>query len=421
MIIDFSVKNFRSIAEKITLSLIAGKGNELENNIFSLEEPTKLNLLRSAVIYGPNAAGKSNIIQAITTMAEMVIGSATGSKASDSIDVTPFKLDSSLTQEPSEFEINFIADDVRFQYGFSATEERIHEEWLYAFPKARPQKWFIRVWDNDEQAYKWDLGSSLLGEKQIWVKSTRDNALFLSTAIQLNSKQLKPIHEWFYNKFKFTSLKGWDHEYSAKQCLDSSKEIVLGFLKAADVGIDDILVTKEKFNPNELPDDMPDALRQLFIDSMQGEDQYKVKTLHKDKSGNLIPFNLDDESQGTRKIFSFAGPLAHSLMAGNVLFIDELNDNLHPKLVEFIVSLFHSPNVNHKGAQLIFTTHETSILNQDIFRRDQVWFVEKNKHQSTHLFPLSDFSPRKGRENLEASYLDGRYGALPIIGRWENK
>lgn len=420
MIIDFSVKNFRSIAEKVTLSLIAGKGNELEQNVYSLEEPTKLNLLRSAVIYGPNAAGKSNIIQAITTMADMIVESATGSKASDLIDVTPFKLDSSLTKQPSEFEIDFIVEGVRYQYGFSATAERIYEEWLYAFPKSRPQKWFIRVWDIEEQDYKWDFGSSLLGEKQIWVKSTRENALFLSTAIQLNSKQLKPIHEWFYNKFKFTALKGWDHEYSAKQCLDEKKDIVLSFLQAADVGIDDILVTKEKFNPNDLPDDMPDALKQLFVDSMQGQDEYKVKTLHKDEAGNLIPFNLQDESQGTRKIFSFAGPLAHSLLTGNVLFIDELNDNLHPKLVEFIVSLFHSPKVNHKGAQLIFTTHETSILNQDIFRRDQVWFVEKDKKRSTQLFPLSDFSPRKGRENLEASYLDGRYGALPIIGRWEN-
>lgn len=419
MLIEFSVQNYKSISERQTLSLVASKQDELQGNIYSIEEPKSLELLKSAVIYGPNAAGKSNIIKAITSMSSFIVTSATDYKSGDKIDVAPFRLDSKKIKEPSEFEIHFISEGVRYQYGFSATEDFIHDEWLFAFPKGRSQKWFVRLWNEEKQIHEWDLGPSLTGEKQTWLKSTRPNALFLSTAVQLNSVQLKPVYDWFYYKVKFTELSGWDHEFSAKQCLNDKKDEILNFLKAADVGIDDIHVTKEKFNPNDIPEEMPAPIRELVIKNMQGKEEYVVKTLHKNECGDSIPFDLEDESQGTRKIFSFAGPLSHSLETGNVLFIDELNDNLHPKLVEFIVRLFHNPEINQKGAQLIFTTHETTILNQDVFRRDQVWFVEKDNTKKTTLFPLADFSPRKGRENLEASYLDGRYGALPIIGKWE--
>ncbi|MEP9089823.1 MULTISPECIES: AAA family ATPase [Enterobacter] len=419
MLIEFSVQNYKSISERQTLSLVASKQNELTKNLFNIEEPKSLELLKSAVVYGPNAAGKSNIIKAMTKMAELIVLSATGYKSGDKLDITPFRLNSKKINEPTEFEVHFIADGIRYQYGFSATNDIIHDEWLFAFPKGRSQKWFVRLWNEETLTHEWDLGPSLMGEKQTWLKSTRPNALFLSTAVQLNSSQLKTIYDWFYYKVKFTELTGWDHEFSAKQCLNKKKDEILNFLKAADVGIDDISVTKEKFNPNDIPDDMPSPFKDLIIKNMQDKDEYRVKTLHKNENGESIPFDLDDESHGTRKIFSFAGPLSHSLETGNILLIDELNDNLHPKLVEFIVGLFHDPEINRNGAQLIFTTHETSILNQDVFRRDQVWFVEKDIMKRTNLFPLADFSPRKGRENLETSYLDGRYGALPIIGRWE--
>ena len=418
MIIEFSVYNFKSIADKQTLSMIADKGDELEKNVLALEEPKKLRLLRSAAIYGANAAGKSNFIKAITTMASIVVDSATNTKSSDSLPLSSFRLSDRYSNSPTEFEVNFIADGIRFQYGFSATKKRIIDEWLFAFPKGRSQKWFIRLWDEDKQDYEWDLGSALTGEKQTWMKSTRPNALYLSTAVQLNSQQLKPVYDWFYYKFKFTELSGWDDDFTAMQCLDNKDEI-LNFLKAADVGIDDLSVKKEKFNPDEVPDAMPEALRDLIIQNMKGQDKYIVKTFHKNSEGELIPFNMEDESHGTKKIFRFAGPLLHTIKTGNVLFIDELNDNLHPKLVEFIVQLFNDPVLNTNGAQLIFTTHETSILSQKVFRRDQVWFVEKDRNSATKLFPLSEFSPRKHRENLEAAYLDGRYGALPFVGKVE--
>nr|WP_217641988.1 AAA family ATPase [Atopomonas hussainii] len=142
---------------------------------------------------------------------------------------------------------------------------------------------------------------------------------------------------------------------------------------------------------------------------------YDIKTIHAGTQDQAVAFEFDDESDGTQKLFSYAGPWLNVLETGKVLIIDELHDNLHPRLVHFLVDLFHNSETNQKNAQLVFTTHETSILNQDVFRRDQIWFCEKNKDQATSLYPLTDFSPRKGRENLEDAYLSGRYGALPYV------
>ncbi|MBP2166995.1 AAA15 family ATPase/GTPase [Erwinia toletana] len=419
MLIEFSVENYRSISERQTLSMVAQKSRDNNDNVMPLDDSGKVDIVRSAAIYGPNAAGKSNLVRAITTMADIIVHSATMTNTPDKIPVTPFMLDSKFTNSPSEFEIIFSFEGVRYQYGFSTTDEKILAEWLFAFPKGRLQRWFTRMWDNEKNEYEWELGNSLVGEKQTWVKATRSNALFLSTAVQLNSKQLSPVYNWFYYKLKYTELAGWNDDYTSRQCFKDGSEEILRFLKAADVGIDDIQVKKEKFNPNSLPDDMPQEFKDLITKQWQGKDSYIVKTLHKGADGNLVAFDLDEESEGTRKIFNFAGPLNHSLKEGNVIIIDELNDNLHPKLVEFIVNLFNNPLTNKNNAQLIFTTHETSILSQDVFRRDQVWFVEKDTDNTTKLFPLSDFSPRKGRENLETAYLEGRYGALPIIKKLE--
>ncbi|WP_241622851.1 AAA family ATPase [Rosenbergiella australiborealis] len=413
MIIEFSVRNYKSIADKQTFSMIAQNGDEFEENVTQVTENKKLRLVNSSAIYGPNAAGKSNIISALKTMAQIVVNSAV-SKTTSSLPVVSFKLDQQFSKSASEFELNFISEGIRYQYGFTLSEEQIIDEWLFAFPKGRAQKWFVRLWDEEKQDYEWELGNSLVGEKSIWTKSTRKNALFLSTAIQLNSSQLKPVYDWFNTRLRVSHLLGFDQEFSAERCINDKKEI-LNFLKAADVGIDDLVVKKEKFDPKSIPDEMPEPLKNLVIEKMKDSDEYIIQTMHKNSNGDMTLFDLEDESHGTRKLFGFAGPILDSLKCGNVLVIDELNNNLHPKIVEFIVKLFHNKNINNKGAQLIFSTHETSILNQKIFRRDQIWFVEKDSSQATSLFPLSDFSPRKGREDLESAYLEGRYGALPFV------
>lgn len=416
MLIELSVANFRSLRDRQTFSLAKAKGDELaETNAFTASAVNEFDLLRSAAIYGPNAGGKSNFLRAMQAMKKIVLESATSLQRGDKLPMTPFRLSQVTAHAPSEFEVTFVVNQVRYQYGFSASEERIHEEWLLAYPKGRPQRWFGRAWSEEALSYDWEFGNNLIGEKQLWQKSTRDNALFLSTAVQLNSEQLQPIYDWFNNTLRMANLSGWTPGFSASLCEKSEKKQVMDFLNAADLDIEDVLVEKKPFDVDVLPNDIPEPLKTRIVSDFKDKEVLRIKTVHKGADGKPVSFNLDEESDGTQKLFSFAGPWIDSLANGHVLFIDELHDNLHPRLVQFLVELFHNNETNPNNAQLVFTTHETSILNQEVFRRDQIWFCEKDEEQTTTLYPLTDFSPRKGRENLELAYLSGRYGALPYV------
>ncbi len=418
MLVEFTVKNFRSIKEEQVLSLVKAKGDELESsNSFTPKHPASVALLRSAVIYGANAAGKSNIIRAMMEMESIVRNSASSYQEGDEINVTPFLFDDETPNEPSEFEMVFINKGVRYQYGFSATKYNIEEEWLIAYPKGHPQRWFTRIYNKNKKQSEYKFGDYLTGQKSVWQKATRSNALFLSTAVQLNSEQLKPVFNWFKDKLRPVSVGGWGPSITASICADNKakKEKTLSFLKAADLNIFDIHIDKEKFDPSTLPKDIPDSTRKKIIQELKDEEILEVKTVHKTAGNKLVHLEFDEESDGTQQLFCFAGPWLETLNNGYILVIDELHNNLHPTMVKYLVSLFHSKKTNPNNAQLIFTTHETSILNQDVFRRDQVWFCEKNKLQATSLYPLTDFSPRKDRENIELGYLSGRYGALPFI------
>lgn len=420
MLIEMSIANFRSLREPQTFSLVKGKGNELAStNTFEAVAANNFELLRSSVIYGPNASGKSNFLLALQTMQRIVTDSAISLQRGDLLPVTPFRLHPGFRLQPCEFEVTFIVNKVRYQYGFSATAERIHEEWLLAYPKGRAQRWFGRAWNAQANNYDWELGNNLLGEKQLWQKSTRHNALFLSTAVQLNSEQLQPIFDWFKHTLRMTNVGGWSPEFTASLCEETGKQHekaqIVDFLRAADLNIEDIRVERKPFDMQALPADMPEPLRDMIAGNMKGQQLMRVQTVHQGNDGKPVLFELEDESDGTQKLFAFAGPWIDALANGYVLFIDELHDNLHPRLVQFLVQLFHNQTTNPYNAQLIFTTHETSILNQEVFRRDQIWFCEKGQQQDSTLYPLTDFSPRKGRENLELAYLSGRYGALPFI------
>jgi len=416
MIIEFTVKNYRSICDEQVFSLVSNNKDKKGLNSFEVDSLGVPSLLNSAAIYGANAAGKSNLIKAIKTMKSVVLDSAGVTQRGDKIDTTPFLLDEETRQAPSEFEAIFVSNNVKYQYGFAVTKERVHAEWLLAFPNGRPQRWFDRYYDSEKDQEYWEFGGSLLGKKTLWRDSTKSNSLFLSTAVQLNSEQLQPVYDWFKSTLRIAGIGGWEPSYSMQLCEEEeSRKKVLSFLKAADLDICDVKVKKEKFDIASVPDTVPESIKSEILQEFEGKELLDVKTVHTSKSGEKVLFDFDDESDGTRKLFSFAGPWLDSLEDGNVLFIDELHDSLHPKMVKFLVDLFHNKQSNLKNAQLVFTTHETSILDQNIFGRDQIWFCEKDKNKSTSIYPLSDFSVRKGSENLEKSYLSGRYGALPYI------
>ncbi len=416
MLINFKVKNFRSIKEEQLLSMVASSQKEfIDTHTFLPTTSKNLSLVKTAAIYGANAAGKSNILKALNIMKKIVRDSATKYQKGDELPVKPFLFDEEIN-EPTEFEINFIYDETRYQYGFTTTKERIMEEWLIAYPKGRPQNWFARAYDEKTKERQWQFGDKLAGKKQLWRESTRSNALFLSTAVQLNSEQLQPIFDWFTNKLKIASVNGWNSSFTMNKCLDEKyKKNILRFLKTADMDIENIEIEVGKFDPSNLPDDMPVELKEQIIQDLKGKELIEgAKFYHLDNYGKQVALDFDEESDGTKKLFSFIGPWIDSLENGNVLLIDELHDNFHPLMVKFLIEMFHNKDMNKSDAQLIFTTHETSVLNQDTFRRDQIWFCEKQK-RATKLYPLTDFSPRKGIEDLEKGYLSGRYGALPFF------
>ncbi len=408
MLIEFSVTNFRSIQETQTLSMMANAATELQaENTFNSGIARLPRLLHSAVIYGPNAAGKSNLLLALRFMKNFVLSSAKEGQQGEKIKITPFLFHQQTKTQASEFEVLFIQEGVRYQYGFALTDERVTHEWLLAYPEKRAQRWFEREYDFSSQQENWYFGTKFKGRRQVWKEATRSNALFLSTAIQLNNTQLKPVFDWFQEQLYVGKSMNFDPSTTIRQC-QTSKQKILAFLKAADLSIEDFHLKTKKVSLEHFFAEMPQALREQL--------RIEVKMLHNVIGDNQkkVALNLEDESDGTQRLFEFAGSWLDTLEVGAVLGVDELDSSLHPLIMGFLIGLFHNPEFNKHHAQLIVTTHDTAVLDKEIFRRDQIWFVEKNEENATLLYPLSDFSPRK-EEAWQKGYLRGRYGALPYV------
>ena len=410
MLIEFSVTNFLSIKEETRLSLVAnrdkkhGYSNVVEPKLAENGRP--IWLLQSAAIYGANASGKTNLLRGLSTMRNIVL------RPSDHLDklpVTPFRFDPECHTLPTSFEVICVADGVRYQYGFSATPHEVTDEWLYAWPSGRMQVWFERSRSETSDEFSWKLGGKLTGDREVWRRATRPQALFLSTAVSLNSTQLLPLFNWFRERLHVASFGGWSPRVSLEYCNKNQTDIV-DFLTAADLAVTDIQIVEK-----ELPKDATPEMKAFAEKLAEKGTWVDVFLRHQPIGGESAELKMAEESHGTQKMFALAGPWLDSLDKGNVIVFDELHDNLHPALVRFLVNRFHDPEANPYGAQLIFSTHDTSILDRDVFRPDQIWFCERNEHLETRLFPLSDFRLRRGVEDLEKAYLAGRFGALPYI------
>lgn len=412
MLLEFRVKNFRSLRDEQVLSLVAAKDNTLKefNTLPSGIKAMPL-LLRSAVIYGPNAGGKSNVIKALQYMRAVTIESAT-KLPGQGFNIKPFLLNAESSVLPTEFEITLILEGVRHQYGFTLNSQRIVSEYLLVYKAAKPQQWFKRDYDPATEKYVYEFSSLLKGKKNVWESATRTNSLFLSMAVQLNNEQLRPVFDWFKNTLTIVNdIERFNPQFSIDMLKDQKgKQAICSFLSAADISIADIDVVTQTVPSHtfriHVNGDKPDI--------QKGDKEiHELRFRHSTEDGEAI-FNLDDESTGTRNLLFLAGPILDILEKGRTLVVDELDNSLHPLLVRRLVELFHNPTLNSNGAQLIFSTHDTSLLNPDLFRRDQIWFVEKNAAQESTLYPLSDFSPRKN-EAYGHGYLIGRYGALPFF------
>jgi hypothetical protein len=421
MLIEFQVKNYRSFRDHQVLSMVAGRFTEhIDANTVAAEIPGFDRFLRSSVIYGANAAGKTNLLRALQLMQTLVLNSAAAPPASV-LPYDPFKFSKSSRREPSEFVVAFAESGTRYEYGFAFDAERIHEEWLVEYVHPRGRTIFERAFNAKTRKYDWKFSEFLKGHRSLWSESTRPNALFLSTAIQLNSKQLLPVFEWFQKRLVvITGFASLNPTLTIK-LLESpgGKAKVLPFLQEADLGITGIEFTRE---PMAIQPGTIMIGGASLIEQMPGNrvpNLLKIKLAHAGEGNEQIGMDLSDESAGTQVLFRSAGAWLQVWENGEVLLVDEIDTSLHPLLTRFLISKFHSQSSNPKNAQLIFSTHNTSFLNQDVFRRDQIWFVEKEVDGSSRLYPLTDFSPRND-EVLDNWYLRGRYGALPVLNESAN-
>ena len=414
MLVEFRVENFRSLRDEQVLSLVASKDKTLhDTHTLATGLKAAPHLLRSAVVYGANASGKSNLIKALQFMRGVVLESVRLQPGQTFDRLQPFKLDTVSASQPTEFEVTFLLDGVRYQYGFAMTPQRIVSEHLLVYKAFKPQRWFERWFDADSGKDVYAFGPGLKGAKHLWEGATRPNALFLSMAVQLNSGALRPVFDWFANHLViFNEQSQLSPQFSIQMLRQADgRRQICEFLTAADISIADIEVVTRKVPGQTIHIDPVAGMTEIRTEEVE---EHQLRFSHVTAKGRAV-FDVMDESNGTRNLLCLAGPVLDILQKGQTLVIDELDTSLHTLLVRELVRLFHQPEVNVGGAQLIFTTHDTALLDAfGLFRRDQVWFVEKDTDQASMLVALAEFSPRKN-EALERGYLQGRYGGVPFL------
>ena len=412
MLIEFSVKNFLSFKNKVTLSMEKGNGDENLDNIISINN---VDLLKTTAIYGANASGKSNILKAFTCAILMVRNSSLIPVEGKWNFIKPFLFDEISKNNPSEFEFIFIANDVKYRYFFSADTNRVYDEILDVYYSQKPTNIFTRTKTNN---YEFNNDKNKL--ESLSTNNT-ENKLFLSTATTWNYDKTKDAYLWFANAIdtydSFDKIADNDLiDYSNGD--EKLKDFALRLLKEADILIKEITVDYEE---KEMDSTMVDMLVPPLVRT--GE-KYKVKNVNIELDHEVIDdsnnkhtykLNFTEESSGTKVLFAFAPFLKRAFETTKVIVVDELERSMHPALVEFIVKLFNNKEINKANSQLIFTTHATNLLNLELLRRDQIWFTEKNpKNGVSDLYPLDSFSVRKD-ENIQKGYVNGRYGAIPFI------
>lgn len=418
MLVQFRVENHRSLRDEQTLSMVASSLGAPGDPRLHAAEGLGEALLPAVALYGANASGKTNVLHALGFMAEAVRGSHRLWEPGSGTPREPFAL-SERAGDPSLFEVELLVGGVRHRYGFVLGAEGVEEEWLYAWPRGRKQVWFER------EGTSFNFGDNLKGENETIKKVTRANSLFLSAAAQNNHAQLSPIFEWFQSarfELRRPQATTLDPRHTAaleRMFADSRqgslfeldetrlrhRESVVRLLRAADVGILDINLLSREQGPHR---------RRLG-----GGARFDLFFLHasSDERGAWLP--LEVESAGTVTLLGLAVYIVDVLHRGSLLCVDELEASLHPALALELLRLFQDREHNPGGAQLLFTTHDTNLLGNVLgeppLRRDQIWFTEKDDAGATHLYPLTDFHPRR-QENLERGYLQGRYGAIPYLG-----
>jgi hypothetical protein len=410
------VANYGAIRDEAELSMVAVADHH--DIAVRAAADAGVKVLPAVAIYGPNASGKSTVLSALEFMRSAVLDSHQDWRPGGAIARRPFKLDPQARQRPTTLAINIICDDVHYEYGFSVDDRQVIEEWLYSYPKKRARVLFERTLQDGIK-----FGPTLTGLRQNIAKLTRPNSLYLSAAAANNHEQLSKIYEWFaYGVFPLRAgtqlldsftIRGW------QQHDERGHDALRDLLRYADTGVVDL-----EIEDREITDSVSEKVREFFrgLDPDAGDGQAqspppRVSFVHK-AGEELTRLPAEEESSGTLAWLMLIGPVLSVIRFGGILLVDELDAYLHPLLAAHLVNLFQDPATNTSGAQLLFNTHNVSLLGPSApgrLRRDQVWFTEKDDTGATRITPLSDYRVRDKVENVEKRYLSGRYAAIPFI------
>lgn len=422
MVIEFKVKNFRSISDWQSFSMLAeNKVGELQENV---AKKLELNILKTSIIYGRNASGKSNLLTAFRALQYLVLDSATFKVDEEIGPYEPFKFNKNGQNEPVEFSLDFLAkDNIRYIYSFGFTQNEIIYESLKFYPKNQPATLFDR-----KVGKKIKYGEHLLGRKKEIENLLYPNQLFLSKVGTERNEQLKEVYNFFSEYFFTSTIHDTIYDdtliriFSRKLGMNNIpffNENVNKLMRVADTGIEEITIKEEDINASALPKDMSDEDKEEFIERYK----YKIRTIHKKFDNKVeidkVELKLSEESTGTIKLLAVGGLILEALASGQVLIVDELDKSLHPKLTRALINIFHCKKNNPNGAQLIFATHDVSLLDNELFRRDQVWFAEKEYEGNSHYYSISDIPGIRANTPFEKYYMSGRFGATPVINEYE--
>ena len=426
MLIEFRVGNFRSFAEPQTFSLVASSDSRHPDHCTPFG---KLRLLKSAAVFGANASGKSNLIAAIDFMRRFVLYSATAMNVGDEIPVVPFQLDPGSRGAASHFEAAIVIEGVRYQYGFTSTSKRVQDEWLIAYPKGRPQHLLERRFDLKTEQTTWAIRGDLRKEETLLKERTRDNGLALSRGAELNVAPLTAVLLWFRQKLAILDLSTSPASLYSQTAMrlqgdTAFRKRILRLLRHADLGISDLEVS-EGLRMDSTTGPLPSGSTiedHGHFPSGAGSTVIRapdtIRSIHRSVAGEAVKFDfLEAESKGTQRFFALAGPWLDALDQCGLLVIDELDCSMHPTLTRKLIELFQTRDANRHGAQLVFSTQDSALLDLELFRRDQIWIVEKDRAGASRLSSLYDFEEKpRNNEALQRRYLAGRYGGVPVFG-----
>ena len=425
VLLRFAVENHRSIRERQELSFAASTLKDRADGLLPCGAVKSRAVVPAAVIYGANASGKTNLVNAVETMKRLVLWSHINGGPGGRIPRHRFGLDPDWSEKPSCFEIDFTLEGIRYHYGFEATDRTFTSEWLYESPRAHSKRLFER------EGQKFAFGRGLKGQNQSISRLTRSNSLFLSAAAQNDHELLTRIYEYFQNLI-FSGTNSISHGKLPRlidDCeLDGGAIVfengrvddrVVDFLNLIDTGICGVRreislfsqrtgITHENIVSGE-------HTHYMVPPEFEANDAHMKEELllaHHGKGGEKVYFKLDLESSGTRRLLLILSKIFEAIDEGVPIFVDELDLSLHTVASEAILQLFCSREINQNGAQIFATIHDTKLMQSDFLRRDQLWFAEKNKEGSTEIYPLTDFRTRKD-DNIELGYRQGRYGAVP--------